>query len=194
MKSECYWTLSKIAPFVCLRKWTYESKGFPARLWSLKWTLRQMVADLLTLTVILDGHQIPSTLPIPDHSHFQTLPFLLCHPLLSARMTFRLLLPLYLILRSYFETRARPPCCCLVSIVPVFRFRGRSGPVFKSFKLSVLFFAWHYADDIYTEGSMYSWHARTRFEALPDNTELHGRKTNRATGLASQSQGHAREL
>lgn len=46
-------------------------EGQPCRLCTEKWTFRLMITDPLTLTLISDCHQLPTTLLIPDYYPFQ---------------------------------------------------------------------------------------------------------------------------
>lgn len=70
------------------QKMVAQLEGPPRLLLIVKWTFQLMFTDLLTLILILEGHQLPTILPIPDHFSFQILPSLLFHRPLSAWRSF----------------------------------------------------------------------------------------------------------
>lgn len=68
--SQCRWTSSSITPFAYLRKWTVGWMGLLAGMWTAKWTCRLMITNVLTLTLIFDGHLLPTTLALSELSPF----------------------------------------------------------------------------------------------------------------------------
>lgn len=105
------------------QKWTLNRNGFLAQLWIAKRKIWLIITDLIFLTQISNSQKLPTLLPVPDHSSFQTHPSLLVHCLLSAWRVFRTFLPLYQILLIYFKTKVELPYSHLVPAAPVFRFR-----------------------------------------------------------------------
>lgn len=194
MTSGCCWTYSSIAARVYLKKRTIVWEGLLARFWTVKCTFELMIADLLTVTLILDRYQLPSTLLILDSSPFQIYPVLLFHGILSKGRAFRPCLPLYLILRTYVESQVPPPRGRLIPISQVFRFRRRSLPHSRELLIIDSIVYLNLVVEIDTGSSMYSWKQVTSFEVLPYTKKLYGRKSNRTTGLFSWLQGIVRQL
>lgn len=110
-------------------------KGLLVPLLTTKCTFRLIITDFLTLRLIANGHQLSTSLPIPDHFFFRTLPFLLLHAILSARRASHPVLPLYPTPQSYFKTQVRHPRGRLVPSASMYRFRRRPLPSFQNFWL-----------------------------------------------------------
>lgn len=81
-------------------------EGAPRWAMDRKWTFRPMITNLPTLAIILDGHRLPTTLPISKHSIFQILAFFLFHRLLLVWRAFCSIVLLYPILRPYSKIQA----------------------------------------------------------------------------------------
>lgn len=78
---------SSIPPFVYPRRWKFVWKGLHVWLWTVKLTFRLMITNCLTLTLVLDGHQKPTTLTIQKPSFVLIRPTSSFRPLLNQSST-----------------------------------------------------------------------------------------------------------
>lgn len=118
-----------------------------------------MITELVTITLIPDGQQLPTTRPILDRSLFQTKRFLVFYGLLSAVRALCALLLLYLILYPYFQAQVQLRRGCLVSIAPMSSLRRQYSPNFREL--------WIFDPIIsITVGRWYFYRKRNEFMAL----------------------------
>lgn len=69
---KCCWASAKTAPFLYLKKWLIDWKGFLARAIIVKWTFWLVIIGRLTLDPTASHHLIPTKHPNLDHYHFNS--------------------------------------------------------------------------------------------------------------------------